>query len=231
MCSDIGRDHVHAAMAVGEFERGGGQAGASLPYSDATREPWPRRTSASAWRCRDRVRGGDRAEHLGVVHASARVRRRGSRAASGRCSTRPPGRHRPVVRRAVVQQFGLCCGGRKAFPDRRELRAVYERAHPHRVVARVADGGLREPRGDRFGRRLVQRLRHEDAPDRVHFWPDFCVISRATSFDQRSKASLPAASPGSSRAPLRLSASMFTRTERCATAGWSGSRGRSRPSP
>ena len=53
----------------------------------------------------------------------------------------------------------------------------------------------------------------------VHFWPDFTVISRATSLASSSKASLPGASPGSSQALLRLSASMFTRTERCATAG------------
>ncbi len=53
----------------------------------------------------------------------------------------------------------------------------------------------------------------------VHFWPDFTVISRTTSRTSRLKASLPGAASGSSRAELRLSASMFTRTERCATAG------------
>jgi hypothetical protein len=54
----------------------------------------------------------------------------------------------------------------------------------------------------------------------VHFWPDLTVISRATSLASRSSAALPAASPGSSRAELMLSASMLTRTERCATARW-----------
>ncbi|MCY1528442.1 hypothetical protein D9M68_635470 [compost metagenome] len=53
----------------------------------------------------------------------------------------------------------------------------------------------------------------------VHFWPDLTVISRTTSRTSRLKASLPGAAPGSSRALLRLSASMFTRTERSATAG------------
>ena len=55
----------------------------------------------------------------------------------------------------------------------------------------------------------------------VHFWPDFTVISRATSFTSRSSAAWvsSAVAPGSSRAELTLSASMFTRTERCTTAG------------
>ena len=53
----------------------------------------------------------------------------------------------------------------------------------------------------------------------VHFWPDFTVISRATSLASKSKDSLPAASPGKSNAEFRLSASMFTRTECCVTAG------------
>ena len=52
----------------------------------------------------------------------------------------------------------------------------------------------------------------------VHFWPDFCVISRATSLASSSKASLPGATPSSSSALLTLSASMLTRTERCVTA-------------
>ena len=45
----------------------------------------------------------------------------------------------------------------------------------------------------------------------VHFWPDLTVISRATSLTSRSTDS--ALAPGSSQALLRLSASMFTRTE------------------
>jgi hypothetical protein len=54
----------------------------------------------------------------------------------------------------------------------------------------------------------------------VHFWPDFTVISRATSLTSSSKASEPGAAPGSSSALFRLSASMLTRTERSATAEW-----------
>ena len=54
----------------------------------------------------------------------------------------------------------------------------------------------------------------------MHFWPDFCVISRATSLTSSSKAALPGVAPGISRAELTLSASMLTRTERSARAGW-----------
>jgi hypothetical protein len=53
----------------------------------------------------------------------------------------------------------------------------------------------------------------------VHFWPDFTVISRTASRTSRLKASLPGPASGSSRAELRLSASMLTRAERWATAG------------
>ena len=54
----------------------------------------------------------------------------------------------------------------------------------------------------------------------VHFWPDLTVISRATSFTNKSMASLPTASPGINSAELTLSASMFTRTDFFVTAGW-----------
>ena len=54
----------------------------------------------------------------------------------------------------------------------------------------------------------------------VHFWPLFTVISRTTSLTSRLKASPPSLAAGSSRALLRLSASMLQRTEAAATAGW-----------
>jgi hypothetical protein len=52
----------------------------------------------------------------------------------------------------------------------------------------------------------------------VHFCPLLTVISRTTSRTSRSKASVPGVASGSRSAELRLSASMLTRTERCATA-------------
>ena len=54
----------------------------------------------------------------------------------------------------------------------------------------------------------------------VHFWPLLTVISRTTSLTSRLKASLPSVADGSSRALLRLSASMLQRTESATTAGW-----------
>ena len=52
----------------------------------------------------------------------------------------------------------------------------------------------------------------------VHFWPDFTVISRTTSFTSSANASESAVASGSNNAEFKLSASMLTRTERSATA-------------
>ena len=64
-----------------------------------------------------------------------------------------------------------------------------QRAHPDVVVGRVADGDLRQPRGDRLGDRrrrcaagtITRRIA-------VHFWPALTVISVTTPLTNRSNS-------------------------------------------
>jgi hypothetical protein len=119
-----------------------------------------------------------------------------------------------------VQGVGLGLQVGQAFAHGIQLRTADQRAHAHRLVARVAHGGFGQARANGLGGSVVQRFGHKHAADggallarlHRHFAHHFLG-------QQAQRRGLSAASPGSSKAELTLSASMLTRTERCTTAG------------
>ena len=213
---DVRADHVHAAVQGREFERRR-PVPAIAAVQRATSEPWPRAISCCAWwRHRDRARASPpaRTPRCRGCDRWHRCRRRcACPAASGRRSRRSRHRHPPACAGAVVQRLGLGLQLGEALAHRAlscarltsaPMRTASLRGLPTLVLASRAEIASAAAPYSASGTKMRRMA--------VHFWPDFCVISRATSLASSSKASLPGATPSSSSALLTLSASMLTRT-------------------
>ena len=160
----VGRDDVHAAMAVGQFQRGAGQRGRV-----GTEERAHQRTLATAYQ-RQRVgqiavrhQGGHGAEHFSVVGAVRRVglagaQERGADAAGQRWV----GVHQGELG-AVKQDLGLGLQIRQPFTHAVQLGAVNQCAHAHAVIARIAHGGFGQARSNSGSGSVVTGLGHKDA--------------------------------------------------------------------
>ena len=169
-----GLDRQDAAMRCAEFDHGARQKVAILP------EHRRHQRAAAARNQRESVRfvpvGNERRagpEHLGVVHRLPRAvldleqRRRHE---SGFVAV-DAGKRRHL--QAAGDEIGF--GGQPAKPIEGGilLRAGDQRAHARLLVARIANRGLAEPRGERFGHRIGLLRRHEDAADRGALLPRF----------------------------------------------------------
>ena len=173
------RDAEHHARA---------RTSGSCVTTEPTRLPWPRAASSTA--SSSAVVGehrADRAERLDVVRlagaasSAAQQQRRQERAALGvgvddvdagrGRRTRP----RPTPRSACDRLAHLLA-----------LVEAGQRAHPHRLVGRVADGDLR-PAAPRSPRRRRRRSPAGTIARRiaVHFWPALTVISVTTPLDEQ----------------------------------------------